>query len=68
MRYLSSDDMKLMASESALNILASVTTDSNYVDTGDEVSVTGLIERLLSREGNLPNSSQICLSSHENSS
>ena len=49
-RYLSADDVKLMASKSALDVLASVTTDSNYVDTGDEVSVTALIERLLSRD------------------
>ena len=49
-RYLSSTDTKRMVSESTLNILASVTTDSNYVDTGDEVSVTNLLERILKRD------------------
>ncbi len=49
-RYLSSVDMTRMVSESTLNILASVTTDSNYVDTGDEVSVNNLLERILKRD------------------
>ena len=49
-RYLSSEDMKKIVSESTLNILASVTRDSNYVDTGDEVSISNLIERILTRD------------------
>ena len=49
-RFLSSVDMKKIVSESAVNILASVTRDSNYVDTGDEVSISNLIERILTRD------------------
>ena len=42
-RFLSSEDMKKIASESTFSLLASVTRDSNYVDTGDEVSISNLI-------------------------
>ena len=42
-RYISSDDMKNIASETVSNLVATVTRDSNYIDTGDEVSLSDLI-------------------------
>ncbi len=49
-RYLSSDDINTMIYESMLNVVGSVVSDSDYVDTGDDVSVTNLISRELTRE------------------
>ncbi len=49
-RFITSQDMKKVVSESTRNVVASVVSDSNYVDTGDEVSVSNLIEHELTRE------------------
>ncbi len=49
-RYITSGDLKTIVQESTSNVLASVTTDSDYVDTGDEVSVANLLERVLGRD------------------
>ncbi len=48
-RYLNSDDVKQLTYESTRNVLASVVSDSDYVSTGDDVSVSSLIERELTR-------------------
>merc|ERR1712226_310847 len=48
-RYISSDDMKNIVSETVSNLVATVTRDSNYIDTGDEVSLSDLIEHVLTR-------------------
>ncbi len=49
-RYLNSEDMNMLVYESALNVVASVVSDSDYVDAEDNVSVSRLIERELTRE------------------
>ncbi len=49
-RFLNSDDMKKLVYESTMNVVASVVSDSDYVDTGDDVSVSSLLERELTRE------------------
>ncbi len=49
-RFVTSSDLKVIAAESTSDVLAKVTTDSDYVDTGDEVSVSDLLERVLSKE------------------
>ncbi len=49
-RYVTSADLKAIVSESATNVVASVITDADYVDTGDEVSVKNLLERVLGRD------------------
>ena len=48
-RYISSNDMKKISSETVSNLVATVTRDSSYIDTGDEVSLSGLIEHVLTR-------------------
>ncbi len=49
-RFIKSSDLKTIVAESTSDVVASVTSDSNYVDTGDEVSVSDLIEKILSRD------------------
>ncbi len=49
-RYLSAEDMKNMVYESTRNVVASVVSDSDYLDAGDDVSVSRLIEQELTRE------------------
>ena len=49
-RFLNYDDMKKMVYESTHNVVASVITDSDYVDAGDDISISNLIERELTRE------------------
>ncbi len=48
-RYLNSEDVKTVAYESTMNVVASVVSDSDYVDTGDDISISNLIERELTR-------------------
>ncbi len=49
-RYLNYEDLKRLVYESTFDLVASVTSDSDYVSTGDDVSVSALIERELARE------------------
>ena len=49
-QYITSQDLNKLIYESSTNIVASVITDSDYVDTGDDVSVSKLIEQELTRE------------------
>ncbi len=49
-RHLSSEDLKKLVYESTQSVVALVVSDSDYVDTGDEVSVSNLLERELARQ------------------
>ena len=48
-RYISMEDMKEIASETVTNLVATVTRDSSYINTGDEVSLSELVEHVLTR-------------------
>ncbi len=49
-RFVTSSDLKTVAAETTSKVVASVTTDSDYIDTGDDVSVFNLLERVLGRQ------------------
>ena len=49
-RYLNSQDLKRIVSESTSNLVGSIVTDSDYVDVGDDISVSKLIDHVLSSE------------------
>ena len=49
-RYLNSEDTKKMILESATSVLAAIVSDSDYVETGDDTSVTRLLESVLQRD------------------
>ena len=49
-RFLSSEDVKSMVYESTKRVVASVVSDSDYVDASDDVSVSDLIKRELTRD------------------
>ncbi len=49
-RYLNYEDVMQMVSESTHNVLVSVISDHGYVDTGDDISVSRLLEYELTRE------------------
>ena len=42
-RYLTSDDLKTITSETVSDVVSSVVTDNDYVDTGDEVSMKDVL-------------------------
>ena len=49
-RYLNSEDLNKVVHETTMNVVASVVSDSDYVDTGDDVSISSLVERELKRQ------------------
>ena len=46
-RYLNSEDLKKMSTETSQNIVASIATDNDYADTGEELKLCEIIENLL---------------------
>ena len=46
-RYLNSEDLKIVSTETTQNIVASVITDNDYADTGDELKLHEVVENLL---------------------
>lgn len=48
-RFINIQDMKQIISETTYAVMATVVTDAEYVDTGDEISVKELLEREFKR-------------------
>ena len=49
-RYISSHDAKTLALATATELIATVETDEDYVDNGDELGLSEAIQRVLERQ------------------